>query len=295
MADVVPSMERERGYKVEIPTMKSLFIEMYVGEVLLATGTAFLVANNRESHCTLITNRHNVTGRRQLTGECLSKTCGIPDHIVIYFHRNTDYNGEWLPVRLPLYRTDGTPYWFEHSVLGEKADVVALNLSWGDDVIKMPYYLETELDHHEMVISPAEPVSVIGFPFGLSSVEKFPIWATGFIAQELSLITPEYPTFMIDCRTRQGQSGSPVIAYRVGNHRIRKGNEWAAVISPAPIWEFLGIYSGRVNSESDLGYVWHVSVIADVLAVASADDERRRKNRELKGRDMCNQSEKGNE
>jgi hypothetical protein len=45
---------------VEIPTMKSLFIEMRTGELVLASGTAFLVANDCQSHCTLITARHNV-------------------------------------------------------------------------------------------------------------------------------------------------------------------------------------------------------------------------------------------
>ncbi|UEP31484.1 MULTISPECIES: trypsin-like serine peptidase [unclassified Burkholderia] len=275
-----PPRGDQQGYAVEIPTMKSLFIEMCFGQTVLAKGTAFLVANNRESHCALVTNRHNVTGRHQITGECLSKTGGVPDNIVIYFHKNVDHNGEWLPIRLPLYRDDGSPYWFEHSLLGKEADVVALNLRWGSDVCKMPYYLETTLDRCDMVVGPAEPVSVIGFPFGQTSVEKFPVWATGFLAQELSLVTPAHPTFMIDCRTRQGQSGSPVIAYRVGNHRVRQGEKWASVVSPHPIWEFLGIYAGRVNPESDLGRVWHISAIADVLGVATADAARRNANRD---------------
>lgn len=263
------------GFIVEIPTLKSLFIEMCFGETVLGTGTAFLVSNNRESHCALVTNRHNLTGRHQETGKCLSNTGGVPDNIVIHFHKNNDFIGEWLPARLPLYRSDGSPYWFEHSKLEENANVVALNLSWGGDVRKVPYYLETELDRFGIAIGPAEPVSVIGFPFGYSSTARFPIWATGFLAQELSLITPENPTFLVDCRTRQGQSGSPVLAYRVGNYRKIDGDKLSSVLSPTPIWEFLGIYSGRLNSESDIGRVWHASAVADVLAVATADALRR--------------------
>lgn len=242
---------------------------MRFGETVLSTGTAFLVANNRESHCALVTNRHNVTGRHQETGKCLSNSCGVPDNIVVYFHKNNEFVGEWLPVRLPLYRSDSSPYWFKHSKLGDKADVVALNLNWGDDVRKFPYYLETDLDRFNIAIGPAEPVSVIGFPFGCSSTERFPIWATGFLAQELSLVTPENPTFLVDCRTRQGQSGSPVLAYRVGNYRKVDRDKVSSVLSPTPVWEFLGIYSGRLNQESDLGRVWHSSVVADVLSVAA--------------------------
>lgn len=274
----VPNIETAPQPKVEIPTMKSLFIEMYFGDTLLSSGTAFLAANDQQSHCALITNRHNVTGRRQDTGACLSKTAAIPDNIVIYFHKNGERVDEWTPIKLPLYRPDGSPFWIEHPRLGSKADVVALNLIWGSDVWKMPYYMKTNLDRSNILVGPAETVSVIGFPFGLSSFGKFPIWATGFLAQEIDLITPDNPVFLIDCRSRQGQSGSPVIAYRSsGGVRRKDGDRTVATLSPEYAWEFLGIYSGRVNPESDLGMVWHVSVVEEVLQEAEAEMLRRKK------------------
>lgn len=49
-------------------------------------------------------------------------------------------------------------------------------------------------------------------------------------------------------------------------------------MSATPKWEFLGIYSGRVNNESDLGRVWHVSVIDRVLNAAEEDYKKRRNN-----------------
>lgn len=267
---------------LEVPTIKSLFIEMYYGETLLSSGTATLVANNRESHCALITNRHNVTGRNQDTDKCLNKHAAVPDTIAIHFHKNVeDVGKEWIIIKLPLYRPDETPYWFEHPTLGKKADIVALNLSWGDDISKYPYYLETDLDSVNLVLSPAENISVIGFPFGLSSQGKLPIWATGFMAQELSLISPDNPVFLIDCRTRQGQSGSPVIAFRTSGYRHLKDGKVVSTLSPNKVWEFLGIYSGRVNAESDLGKVWHVSAIKELLAVAAADSEKRVKSAQI--------------
>jgi hypothetical protein len=262
-------------FDVETPTMKSLYVEMRFGDTVLSSGTGFLVANDRQSHCAFITNRHNVTGRHQETAECLSKTAAIPDNIVIHFHSEPISLGQWKPVCLPLYRTDGTPYWIEHPELGPAADVVALNLSWGSDIYKVPYYLKGDLDRPGLTVGPAEAVSVIGFPFGQSSAERFPIWATGFLAQELSLVTPGRPTFLIDCRTRQGQSGSAVIAYRPQGYRqVRDGRE-VAVHTPVKTWEFLGIYSGRLSAESDLGRVWHVSVIEAILAAAESEYLRR--------------------
>ncbi|KIU52349.1 MULTISPECIES: trypsin-like peptidase domain-containing protein [Bradyrhizobium] len=274
MTSLPPPEALTPSYAVEIPTMKSLFIEMRRGDMVLATGTGFLVANDRESHCAFVTARHNVTGRHQDTGQCLSAYGAIPDAITIYFHKGNESIGAWTPITLPLYR-DGSPWWFEHPVLGDKADVVALNLRWGDDVTRFPYYLKTELDRPKLVISPAEPVSVIGFPFGLSSSLRFPIWATGFLAQELSLVTQENPVFLIDCRTRPGQSGAAVIAFRVGSHRTIAGGRIASTLTGQTVWEFLGIYTGRINAESDLGRVWHVRVLEDLLAVATEGYSKR--------------------
>ena len=263
------------GFNIELPTMKSLFVEMYFGETLLSSGTAFLVARDNSSHCCLFTNRHNVTGRHQETGESISKLAAIPENILIYFHKQSDEPGSWITVRLPLYRDDGSPYWFEHPELGEIVDAVALNLSWGADVWKLPYYLEPGLDRHGLLVSPSEAVSVIGFPFGLSAAGKFPIWATGSLAQDLSLLDSKKPFFLIDCRTRQGQSGSAVIAYRTSNSRKVVGDKVHSTMSPNPIWEFLGIYAGRVNAESDLGRVWHVSAIEEIFKVAEKDSSER--------------------
>jgi hypothetical protein len=197
----------------------------------------------------------------------------------IHFHKNVDSFEDigygWKEVKLPLYRENGEPYWIEHPRLGEKADIVALNLTWGGDIAKYPYYLETDLDNVNLVISPAENVSVIGFPFGLSSHGKLPIWATGFMAQELSLVTPDNPVFLIDCRTRQGQSGAPVIAFRPSGYRHLKDGKVLSTLSANKAWEFLGVYSGRVNAESDLGRVWHVSAIRELLNEADSNNERR--------------------
>ena len=256
---------------VAVPSLKSLYIEMYYGDLLLASGSAFLAANDKESHCALITNRHNVTGRHQETSKCLNRNGAIPDNIVIHFHKASESVWKWKEVKLPLYRSDGTPFWIEHPRLGANADMVALNLSWGSDVTKYPYFLKTDLDRRSIEIGPAEPISVIGFPFGLSSSEHFPLWATGFLAQELSFISPDNPSFIIDCRTRPGQSGSAVIAYRPGGYRSIKDGRINTTLTGETVWEFLGIYSGRINPESDLGRVWHVSAIEELLAAAEVE------------------------
>ena len=142
-------------YNIEVPTAKSLFIETRYRETVVGNATGFLAANDQQSHCALITNRHVVTGRHQDTGECLHSQGGIPDNVVIYFHKNAESIGDWKPIALPLFRPDGSPYWIEHPRLGGAADVVALNLSWANDVWKFPYYMKTTLDRPDLVLGPA--------------------------------------------------------------------------------------------------------------------------------------------
>jgi hypothetical protein len=72
------------------------------------------------------------------------------------------------------------------------------------------------------------------------------------------------PTMLIDCRTRQGQSGSPVLAFREGG--AVSMSDGTTALFGGPVQRFLGIYSGRVNDESDLGIVWKASAIAELVA-----------------------------
>lgn len=260
---------------IEILSYKSLYIEMYFNDTLLSSATAALIANDKDSHCALITARHNLTGRHQYTGMCLHSQAAIPNTVVISFHPGDDTESEHVRIKLPLYRDTGEPFWIEHPILKANADIAVLNLNWANDVARYPYYLQSELDSVNLAIGPAESLSVIGFPFGRSRNGQFPIWATGFLAQELSHITEETPSFLIDCRTRQGQSGSPVVAFRPSGYRVEEAGKVTQVVSPNKAWEFLGIYSGRINDESDLGTVWHRDAIKDLLDAAAQDYESR--------------------
>lgn len=66
-----------------------------------------------------------------------------------------------------------------------------------------------------------------------------------------------------------------MIAYRAGGYRKFTEGRMQSVMSANPTWEFLGIYSGRINAESDLGRVWHVTVIEDLWKTSEQDQQRR--------------------
>jgi hypothetical protein len=240
------------------PSVQSLLIEMQFNGHPLSTGTAFIVtAPSGQPH--LITNRHNVTGRRLDNDAPLSPTGGIPNQIVIVQNRNGQL-GQWVPKTEALYLGE-IPRWREHPTLGPRADFVALPLTELTDVAVYPY--STANTGPEISVGPADTVSVIGFPFGMTAGGAFGVWATGFLASEPGIDFNGLPIVLIDCRSRQGQSGSPVIAYRSGGG-VAMADGSTGMFGGA-LWKFIGIYSGRINAESDLGIVWKASAINELV------------------------------
>lgn len=240
------------------PSFQSLLIEMQFDGATLSTGTAFVVETpNRGPH--LITNRHTVTGRHQDTGEPLSTTAGIPNHLVV-IHNRLDKNGGWIRCTEPLYEGE-TPRWIEHPRLGPRADFVALPLTELTNVALYPYDPSNPGD--DIRVGPADAVSIIGFPFGLVAGDGYAIWATGFVASEPEVNYEDLPIILVDCRGREGQSGSPVLAYRASGTATMSDGAFA--VNGTPLQRFIGIYSGRVNRESDLGRVWKASAIAELI------------------------------
>jgi len=243
---------------ISFHSVQSLLIEMrFIGQPL-STGTAFVCPSAIGP--VLLTNRHNVTGRDQETSKPLSPTGGVPNEIVVIQNRKMTL-GQWVPRVEPLF-TGASPRWREHPVLGPKADFVALPLTQLDDVELMPY--DPANPGTNLALGPADPISVIGFPFGITAGGAFGVWATGFLASEPIVDFANLPIQLIDCRTREGQSGSPVIAHRNGGMVALEGGSSAAY--NGPVFRFLGIYSGRINKESDLGIVWKASAIQQLLS-----------------------------
>ncbi|MEJ7760702.1 MAG: hypothetical protein WKF55_14045 [Gemmatimonadaceae bacterium] len=113
-----------------------------------------------------------------------------------------------------------------------------------------------------MAYGPAEPVSVVGFPFDLSVSGSVAIWATGFVASEPEIDVDDLPIFLIDCRTRQGQSGSPVIIHKTGAVAYQGG---MVGVGTSTHTYLLGMYSGRINKQSDIGIVWKRAALRELV------------------------------
>ena len=249
-----------RRIEISLPSVMSLYIEMFFDDLCLGNGTGFL-CKGKSGNPYLITNRHIVTGRDQETDKCLDKkTLAIPNLLRIT-HNKTGSLGQTIVTQEPLYNLDQYPLWVEHPHLKGRADFVAVPVTQLDDVNLFFYELNSQPD---IKIRVSDVVSVVGFPFG-KKIEGTAVWSTGFVASEPDMNYENLPIFLIDCRSRKGQSGSAVIAHRHdGSYSDSRGNQ---IFGGGVVTKFLGIYSGRINDESDLGKVWKSTAVNELLNV----------------------------
>jgi hypothetical protein len=236
----------------------SLPIRVFANGNDLSGATAFVATHEGEDY--LVTNWHVVAGRHPSGGEALSSTLAVPDQLrILQVIVGTDL--EWTWTTEQLYDEDGEPLWLEHPTHGQRVDVVALPLTQTAGVDVNAY--DPANPGPSIVFGPSDSASIIGFPFGRSGGGALGIWVQGTIATEPEIEYDDLPCVLIDSRTRPGQSGSPVILYRTNGYFTAEGN---MINNGVPATRFVGIYSGRISDESDLGFVWKAKALVEILS-----------------------------
>lgn len=246
---------------MDIRSLKSLYLVPKFNDVKLASATGFVVENNGKRY--LITNRHVVTGRHNITNECLDSNAAIPNKLMITIPIIKGNGASWMVETLELYNEHEEPIWIEHPIHKSKIDVVAIPLkefAYND----VQYYLTNDRE-----LQVTDCLYIVGYPYGyrvLPGDKRVAIWTMGTIASEpdlgLFIDGEQLPAFLIDSKTRSGQSGSPVIYYN--NNGFVRENGGFSMYGGTVSFE-VGIYSGRINKDSDLGYVWKWSVISEII------------------------------
>ena len=204
-------------------------------------------------------NWHVVSGRNPHSNQVLDSQGRTPDALLIWHHGKQ--LGTWIRKREMLIDDKGKKRWLEHNK-GKEIDIAALPLETVTDDIQI-YPLDLSLAETDMVPEVAMPVSIIGFPVGLTSAGFFPIWKTGHIASEPNIDYQKKPIFLIDATTRGGMSGSPVVLRMNGGFKNKDGKIIMAVAGHRT--RFLGIYSGRLPRDSEIGRVWRPQLITEII------------------------------
>jgi hypothetical protein len=232
----------------------------------LGTATGFVVEDGRGTY--LITNWHVVAGRHSTTGANLHPSGAWPDAVDIV-HNVKGKLGVWHKVPEPLRDSGRQPLWYEHPTHGRKVDVVALPLTNLTDVDLHPH--DASGGTHNFALGVSRGLSIIGFPFGMTGGGAFGIWVQGTIATEPEIDFNDLPCFLIDSRTRSGQSGSPVLFYSQGG-MVPMADGGTSMFA-GEVHKFMGVYSGRINEQSDLGLVWKARVVSEILAARQRGED----------------------
>ncbi len=235
----------------------SLYVEPYFNDTKLSTASAFVLFY-KESYF-LITNWHVVSGRDADTEKCLDKNSAIPNKLLVYFYQKNKLN-TWIEQEIPLLDTEENPMWIEHPHKN-KVDVIALPIHMNNNISIYP--IDLSLKDIDILPQPGMPISILGFPFGLSAGGKFPIWKTGHLASDHDVDYDENkPAFLIDATTKSGMSGSPVFMRTDSMYKTSNGDY---VFKDGITTRFLGIYAGRIHEESDIGRVWRPFLITEIM------------------------------
>jgi hypothetical protein len=255
---VVAEQPEQKVIRVNPVSYSSLLaLALFQNDKVLSQATGFVARHHGDLY--FVTNWHVVTGRDPTTGTTLSDTGAVPETLAILHTRSWE-RITWEFQTEPLYDEQGDPLWLEHPRFRRSVDVVALPLTERANVYYSPY---DPADTGPAVrLGPTAPVSIVGFPFGRTAGGSLAIWVQGTLASEPSVDFEELPCMLVDSRTRSGQSGSPVVAHRVGTWSSDDGS---AYVTSGSVTRFVGVYSGRINKESDLGRVWKVQALLDII------------------------------
>ncbi len=232
-------------------------LRMFFNETHLSDGTGFFWKYGDEIF--VITNWHNVTGRNPDTGKHLSSTAAEPNavEVQIFSAKGKVFR---CPRRIELY-VDDAPVWFEHPILREKVDVVAIPTGLSEDVI---YPLNGFDLSNDLRASVGLDVFVLGYPLSLGIMD-LPLWKRASIASEPELDVDGRPLIYVDTATAKGMSGGPVLARSLFGLDTQGG----AFMNATPATTFIGVYSGRITSEepfaAQIGRVWKARVLDQIL------------------------------
>lgn len=243
------------------PSVQSLFVVAMANGTELGTGTGFVVTHDSRPY--LITNYHVAAGRDPRTGQPRHSSAAVPDTLrIVHLLPAKPDRLEWEGRDERVLSESGDALWLEHPTFRRRVDVVALPLENVSGIDLHPYDLSGSAP--AMAFGPATDVNVVGFPFGMTAGGAFGVWTHGFVASEPEIDFEDLPLFLVDARTREGQSGSSVIAYSTGGATPMADGSTA--IMGAGLVNLLGVYSGRVNKDSDLGLCWKIQAVRDIVA-----------------------------
>jgi hypothetical protein len=247
---------------------------MWYSQISLGIGTAFFYRRGTKSY--IVTNWHNIMGRDPATGQPRSDDGVVPNRVtaVLFPPVAMTEGAAHLRGGGPRLFESEVEHWFMHPD-GQAIDIAGCELPEDAEV----YCLNDRDFEPDPHVTVGLEAFIIGYPRGIRSAGIFPIWKRASIASEPALTFDKQPCLLLDSATREGMSGSPVLARVISREDDR--NLTGPFGSNTPIilqkgLAFLGMYSGRIGVkdafEAQIGKVWLPGCIDEMLALPQKID-----------------------
>ncbi|MFE0357539.1 trypsin-like peptidase domain-containing protein [Streptomyces nigra] len=247
-------------------------------DTLLGPATGFLVGIPGDFW--LVTAWHVLSGRRSDNGAAMRDDGLRPDYFRVRFAGEGDDGFHPVSRDFELYDEEfqSGPRFRSHSE--RRVDVAALHIgAVPDSAVEafMPNSWPTLRDLFaperraqqgsevdvDIPLRITDRLFVLGFPFGHTGSWPFAVWTAAPVASEPLARWDQLPGFLLDSRTRPGQSGSPVVMYiRPGEPVVAGGD---VITHDESIVALVGVYSGRLDPNADLGMVWTTDALFEII------------------------------
>jgi hypothetical protein len=267
-------------------------ITVLSNSVSLSHATAFFYNHNSKTY--LISNWHVFSGRNRYTGKCMDPNRREPTELRFFTSNSAGSKIEFLPYssptvsnqsenlefNVPLKDSDGANLWVQHSVHGQKIDIAAIELGY-ELLSKILYLPANAITNQIGELSVGNQLFIVGHIDDIDTENSSPIWKRANVATEPLSQVDNRPCFLVDAKTQEGMSGSPVFKR---NELIANTITYNRVEQQVIHTEFVGVYSGRHKAKNigedfqdqkvkqhiqenylDLGFVWPKKLIEEML------------------------------
>jgi hypothetical protein len=291
--------------KIHQPSGSTVLLTMRRDRIVLSFGSGVIYEKDGAHFIT--TAWHNLSGRHSYTLSPLStRTLATPNNVVVTYAQflSGEVSGwtrlsfvltlekdggaaymihpeRWPRVDVALLPIDLTAtYTMEVNVPGEPQQNIGITLRQDGGPCKTNVQaIQQCLGTYGRVGAPPEnlihagdELFILGYPRGITDHSAEPIWKRATVASDPHRGWDGQSKFLVDCASREGMSGAPVISYnKRGN--VRVGG--TTYVGSGPAAALQGIYVGRLIDpgtkdedrlfEAQIGTVWKASVIDEII------------------------------
>ena len=250
-----------------------------------AIGTAFVLNSYSGDGWFLVSNYHNLSGcnlNRKPIGSFVPNVVDIQLRTTLPTEKPDVRTRGRCTIRYRLLDDNGSPLFYD--MLDDQEEAFQADIAILP--IEIPGFLPNQegarvcVDHQifwelnrgsDVVVG--EDCFIIGYPRGLQGDGTYPIWKRASVASEPVNTYKGKLAFLVDTATREGMSGSPVVARKPKEIRDISAYQFSDLTS---LFEerLVGIYSGREGVDElgvQLGVVWHSELIEILISKVGKD------------------------